>query len=134
MAAERSEASPYESRFDGGWLAPAQFLAEGMVARQARAKKTVLPMKFWNDDRYKRAFMVQLRLATSLLKIYDFEAIIRVLRSKAAKNVFSFGAKIPENSLRLWARTRFREATCRDGLQIGTHGQGAFSKTRLLHR
>jgi len=93
MPDQRSDKSPFESRFGGGWVSAGQFLAEGMVAKQARTKKVDLPQKFWSKDPWKRDFMLQLRYANSLLKLYSANAIIRVLRSPAGKKAFSLGAK-----------------------------------------
>lgn len=93
MGKERTDASPYESRYGGGWVTPAQYLAEGMIARQARTKQVDLPPRFWNLDRWKRDFLLQLRHATALLKLYSPEAILRVLRSKEAKSTYSLNAK-----------------------------------------
>ena len=96
MAKHQSEASPFKSRFSGpeeNWLTPAQYLAENMVARQAKKDGTDLPIKFWEHLRWKRIFLCQLRFANSLLKIYDINAIIKALRSKRGKSIYSLGAK-----------------------------------------
>lgn len=91
MAAERSEKSPFESKYGGGWVTAAQYLAEGMVARQARTKGADVPHRFWNKPQWKRDFLVQLRHAASLLMLYDAEAIIRVLRA-GGKKAFTLSA------------------------------------------
>jgi len=93
VAQEQSAASPHRSRFGGGWLSNGQFLAEGMVARKARYEKTELPLKFWEQERWKRDFLLQLRHANSLLKVYSFAAIIAALKSKKGANLFSLGAQ-----------------------------------------
>lgn len=108
MSKQRSEACPYSSRFSGVepiWLTAAQYLAEFMVARQARIKSVDLPQKFWSRDPWKRDFMLQLRLATSLLKLYPPEAVSAVLRSTEGKRAFSLGAK--------WLDPLFQAATTR---------------------
>lgn len=92
MAKECSEDSPYKSRFGGGFLSKGQWLAENMMARMARRDKTELPHKFWNQPRWKRQFLNQLRLANSLLKLYDVEAIVRALNRREGKNIYSFSA------------------------------------------
>lgn len=93
MAQEQSAASPHKSRFGGGWLTPAQFLAEGMVARKARKEGTDLPLKFWEKERWKRDFLLQLRHAHSLLKVYSHEAIVAALRTRKGSTVYSLGAQ-----------------------------------------
>lgn len=93
MASTPGNESRYESRYGGGWVSAAQFLAEYMVARQARFKGVDLPERFWNRDPWKREFLVQLRMAHSLLKLYPPEAVSRVLRSPEGKRAYSLGAK-----------------------------------------
>ncbi len=63
-----------------------------MVARQARSKKLTLPMFFWNIEKWKRQFLLQIRQANSLLKLYSYQAILRALRTYEGKKVFSLGA------------------------------------------
>ncbi len=70
---------PYESRFGGGRFTAAQFLAEGMVERQARRKGLHLPQKFWDDPRYMPDFVKQIVFANQLLKIYEIKSIFRAL-------------------------------------------------------
>ena len=104
MAKNQSEASPFKSRFSGpeeNWLTPAQYLAENMVARQAKKDGTDLPIKFWEIERWKRIFLLQVRHATSLLKLYDINAIIKALRSKRGKNIYSLGAKFIDPLIRV---------------------------------
>lgn len=94
MAEERSDKNRWKSIYGGGWIASAQYLAEGMIYRQAKTKKKELPPKFWNNDEiWKRAFLLQVRFASALLKIYAPEAIIRALRTPQGKKIYSFAAK-----------------------------------------
>lgn len=92
MAKSKSETCRFESRFGGGFVTNAQFLAEGMIARQARKDNVELPMKFWKNEKYERSFLLQLRFANSLLKLYSVDTILFVLRN-SAKNAYSLGAR-----------------------------------------
>lgn len=93
MADQRTEKSPYQSRFGGGWIAPAQYLAESMCDRKARSQGKVLPLKFWEQDTWKREFLLQVRHVSGLLRLYSPDAIMRALRKPSAKRVYSFAAK-----------------------------------------
>ncbi len=101
MADTQSETCPYQSRYGGGWQAPSQFLAESMVARQARMKKTSLPLKFWRLERWNREYQAQARHASSLLRLYDCEAIMRALRTPEGKKIYSLGAKFLDPLVRV---------------------------------
>jgi hypothetical protein len=92
MAKKASEHSRYESRYGGGWVAPQQILAEVMCERQAAKEKTSLPAKFWELPRWKKTFLLQLRLALKLLEKHHPSVISRAIRSPEGKKVFSFGA------------------------------------------
>lgn len=92
MALERSEASPYKSRFGGGWMTPVMYLAEGMCDRQARAKNKGLVDHFWTKPPWNREFKMQARNAAALLKLYSPEAIMRALRTPKGKKAYSLAA------------------------------------------
>lgn len=92
MAKERSDKCPFESRFGGGWIASAQYIAEAMCDRQARLQKIALATRFWQHDPWKREFLLQLKHANSLLKNYEVAAVIRALRSLKGKTTYSLGA------------------------------------------
>jgi len=92
MAKEKTESSRFESRFGGGFITNAQFLAENMVAKGARRRGIELPAKFWNLDRYKREFLMQLRFANSLLKLYSIDTILFVLRTEG-KSAYTLNAR-----------------------------------------
>lgn len=113
MQDERTPARPYRSLYGGGWLTPAQFLAEGMCARQARKDKTELPLKFWNEEKWKRVFLLQHRFALSLLKVYDAESVMRALRTSTGKGVYSLGAKFLDPLVRDEQRKAERQEAAR---------------------
>lgn len=91
MAQNRSNYSKYESRYDGGWITPAQFLAEVMCERFAKSKSQDLNPKFWEKQPWKKEFLKQLNLANRLVKEYDPALISRALRSSEGKKIFSLG-------------------------------------------
>ena len=92
---ERSDKCRWPSRFGGGFLADAQYLAENMCDRKARKQGTTLGFKFWDKSNpvWQREFLLQARHATSLLKLYSVEAIVRALRAPKGKTVYSLAAK-----------------------------------------
>lgn len=92
MAKNKSELCRFESRFGGGFITNAQFLAESIIAKQAKKENIELPKKFWTTDRWKRPFLMQLRMANALLKLYSVDTIIYVLRT-TGKNAYSFGGR-----------------------------------------
>lgn len=92
MARNCSENSRYESRYGGGWVAPQQILAEVMCERIAAKEKTSLPAKFWDLPRWKKHFLMQLRLALKLLEKYHPSILSRGIRSNEGRKAFSFGA------------------------------------------
>lgn len=93
MPEQWSESCPYTSLYGGGYISASQYLAESMVARRARYNNITLPNKFWNIERWKRVFLLEVRHASRLLTLYSVEAIIKALRTKEGKRVYSFGAK-----------------------------------------
>jgi sulfur relay (sulfurtransferase) DsrC/TusE family protein len=88
-----TELCKYKSRYGGGWLTGAKFIAEGMVARLARKEGVDLPQKFWDLPRWKRHFFMQLRHAYCLTKLYSIGSIIAALRTPKGKKVYSLGAQ-----------------------------------------
>lgn len=87
----KSKPQKFTSKYTDLMISANQKLAEIMIERQNKNIK--LPQQFWNDARWKRNFLVQLRLAASLLKLYDADVIIKGLESRELKNVYSLGAK-----------------------------------------
>lgn len=114
MPSEKTDKSGYQSRFGGGWIAPGQFIAESMCDRIARKDKAELPLKFWTLERWKRPFLLQLRHANSLLKLYSAEAIIRALRTPEGKRVYSLGAQWLDPLIRVEQERVDRQAEARE--------------------
>lgn len=59
----------------------------------ARKEGRELQCKFWNLDLWKRKYLLQVRAANSLLKVYDCSAIIKALKTPEGKRIYSLGAK-----------------------------------------
>jgi hypothetical protein len=70
-----------------------------MCERQALKEKTSLPAKFWDLDRWKKIFLLQLRLALKLLETYHPTVISRAIRSPEGKKAYSFGAPFLKDAL-----------------------------------
>jgi hypothetical protein len=92
MAKQPSDASRYQSRYGGGWITAAQWIAELMCERQAKKDGRGLVMKFWLQPQWKKPFAMQLRLANGLMKIYQPAAISRALRSPRGRGAYSLAA------------------------------------------
>jgi len=83
----------YPSRYsDDKKVTAAQYLAELMCERQAEKNKKELPKRFWNLPHWTKKFKSQLFAAYGLLKLYDEAAIIRALKSKEARYIYSLRA------------------------------------------
>lgn len=68
----------YPSKYGGGNITAAQFLAELACEHDALRKSQKLPNKFWNHNKWKKHFLSQVQAAYGILKIYDPEVIINV--------------------------------------------------------
>lgn len=95
MAKEKSEKTPFWSKYGAEWITPAAYLAEEMCGRKAWAlDKKTLPPKFWNSGEYwKREFQAQITHAARLLTEYKVEDIVRALKHPDLKRIYSFGLR-----------------------------------------
>jgi hypothetical protein len=93
MAAKETEHSRYKSKFGGGFITAAQFLAEMMCERVEGRKGKHLRWKFWDLPAWKKRYLAQVLQAQRLLKEYDASAIFRALRTREGKVVYSLSAK-----------------------------------------
>lgn len=95
MAKERTEKSKYLSKYgepgEELYVGEAQYLAERMMERQAVKDSKRLPIRFWNDLKYKKHFLAQLNHANKLLKTYECSVILKALGHFRMKNVYSLG-------------------------------------------
>ncbi len=81
MTERLDESRAFVSRFGAGRLSPAQFLAEGMCARQARRDRVELPDHFWAcSTKWADEFLRQTIHATRFLNEFSVAAIIGALR------------------------------------------------------
>jgi hypothetical protein len=91
MANKRSEKSPFQSSYGGGWVSPAQYVTERLLVKVAAKDGTDLPSKFWNLPEWSKKFRTQIQAARSLFRIgYSAEAIIAALKDKRLWNIYSF--------------------------------------------
>ena len=93
MANKQTAASPFKSMYGGGFISAQQLLAEIICSRQARSKGKDLPDKFWNLPEWERGYLIQIRLALGLLKLYSAETILKVLRGPDGRTAYSLNAK-----------------------------------------
>lgn len=93
MAQEKSKKSGYSSKYGGGYISPAQFLAEMMCERLATKNKQKLPNRFWEDAFWAKTFKKQIMDANKLLKDHDIHHILKALDSFKCKFVYSLGLK-----------------------------------------
>lgn len=101
MAQRLTVNSKYESRYGGGWVTAAQFLAEVMCERTAKKDKLEITPKFWNTVRWAGVFLKQLAHANKLLSIYDPSVVSAALRTREGKNIYSLGAPWLINILKI---------------------------------
>ena len=92
---ERTDNRRFASIYSpGSFVTAAQYLAEYVCGRQARAKHITLPAHFWKTmPEWEKQYLLQLRHANALLKIYEPAAVSAALRSKEGQKVLSLGAK-----------------------------------------
>ena len=92
MANKKTEKCPYLSSYGGGYVRADQWVTEKLCALIAKKQGSELPDKFWNLPKWSSVFRRQVQMASSLLIIYDADAISSALRDKKLYNVRSFGA------------------------------------------
>lgn len=92
MANQKTEKCPYLSAYGGGYVRADQWVTEKLCALIAKKQGSELPDKFWNLSKWSSIFRRQVQMASSLLLIYDAEAISSALRDKKLYSVRSFGA------------------------------------------
>jgi hypothetical protein len=71
----------------------AQQIAEIMVRREAAKQKIVLPLKFWNNEPWKKKYKSQIIAANGLLKLYEPAAILNALKRKECSWQYSLRIK-----------------------------------------
>jgi hypothetical protein len=97
MAKKKTEKTPYLSSYGAGYIRSDQWLTEKLCALIAKKRGGELPDKFWNLSKWKNLFRRQVQIASSILIMYDAEAISRALRDKRMRSLNSFVALKSEN-------------------------------------
>jgi hypothetical protein len=92
MAGKKTEKTPYQSSYGAGYIRADQWVTEKLCALMAKKSGSELPDKFWNLTKWKSVFRRQVQLASSLLIMYDAEAVSRALRDKRMYSLRSFAA------------------------------------------
>jgi hypothetical protein len=90
---ERSQKTPYLSRYGGGWISPVRHLAETMCDRLAQKDRVELPERFWLSGSWGREYRLQTVHASRLLKEFSTEALLAALRTTRGRQVYSLGLK-----------------------------------------
>ena len=92
MAKKKTEKHPYLSSYGGDYVRADQWVTEKLCALIAKKQGAELPDKFWSLPKWSSIFRRQVQMASSLLLMYDADAISSALRDKRLYNVRSFGA------------------------------------------
>jgi hypothetical protein len=92
MAEKKTTKTPYQSAYGAGYIRADQWVTEKLCALISKKSGSELPDKFWNLSKWKSIFRRQVQLASSLLILYDAEAISMALRDKRSYNIRSFAA------------------------------------------
>ncbi len=80
MAKKQTAQSAYESKYGGGFISGAQYLAEQMCERVAQKERTPLYPRFWQAETWKMLYLMQIRAANKLLNVYPVEVVLKALR------------------------------------------------------
>lgn len=83
---------PWLSRYGGGEITSAQWLAEVMCERKALAERRKLPLRFWTVEPDASYFKQQLTHANRLLKRFPVAALLSALNDPDLKSCFSLGS------------------------------------------
>lgn len=77
----------YKSILTGEYVMPHQWIAEVLVDRKAKYKKTSLPYKFWTEPKseWSKEFKRQVQKVAKLLQVYSEEAILNFMKNNSYK-------------------------------------------------
>lgn len=97
MPDNRSPVSKYLSKFGlSRWVTAAQYLAEVMCERRAKAEKKALPLQFWKTPPWDAVYRQQVAAVSRLFSRLDPKgagtaatAVSRFLRSQRGKTAYS---------------------------------------------
>ncbi len=91
MARQKSDKSKFRSIYSNSYVTAAQYITEALFYLIAKSKNIDLPENFWNHEDWKKDFQYQVVLVNRLLKEYSPHAILKTLRDKRCRSVYSFG-------------------------------------------
>jgi len=92
MANKKTQKCPYLSSYGGGYIRADQWVTERLCSTIAKKQSVELPDKFWNLPKWCSLFRRQVQMASSLLVMYNAEALYKSLKDKRMSKVRSFGA------------------------------------------
>lgn len=78
----------------GGNCTEAQYLAEIACQQEAKVKEEVLVNRFWNTDKWKKRYQMQVVYAHRLLKKHSFKAIVNAFHKLSSKHVYSLASPL----------------------------------------
>lgn len=81
----------YSSQYSDTKITAAQFAAELICENIAYKKNKQLPVKFWNLPEWRKIFIRQVQLASTLISLYGEFELIRILRKE--RYIYSLGYK-----------------------------------------
>ena len=87
-----SDKIKYKSKYTDKEVSPAQIITEKICEAVARKNKEILPIRFWELEKYKKIFKRQIITANSLLKVFSVEAILKALSDPQMKWCYSLSA------------------------------------------
>lgn len=88
-----------ESKYGGGLITNAQYLAEIVTARYVYKHLNCVPDKFWQETEWKKHYKTQIIAANGLLKIYSIESILDVINSNKYSWSYSLNIKSIKDEL-----------------------------------
>jgi len=90
MAEKRSDTSKYQSPSTGEFCTCAQYIAEIMCTRMAQKdNQGTQAYKFWNTDKWKKAYQHQVVLANRLINKYSERAVSKAINSNELRRAYS---------------------------------------------
>ena len=93
MNKEKTEKSPYLSKYGAGYISPNKYLAELMCERFAQSQGKELGHFFWRDSYWKKKFLQQIQQVNILLEKFSPHILLKVIEHTDLKWVYSWGAK-----------------------------------------
>lgn len=83
-------AAIYQSKYTDKLVAPAQILVDKLMEKIAKKDKEVLPIRYWELEKYKKTFIRHIVGANKLLKKYPVDVVLKAIQDPAANWIFYF--------------------------------------------